>query len=129
MGVFVLSKSWSQPELTRRRLPAAYGTREDFVERLELFVIQLDFQRMDVFLKLLHGARSDDGRGDGRLCEQPRQHNVGGVFAHFQAECLVTLQLVAVFIDTLLQVGVGAATLINLLEDATEQTTRQRNSR
>src|SRR5829696_40579 len=111
----------------RRR---AAGAREDLVETLHRVGIELDLECTHRAVDLLDRAWADDGRGDDRVGEEPRERNVGRRVTELGAELLPLLELRAHGLDAILDVLVAATTTGGAVgEHAAEQPTTERAPR
>ncbi len=71
----------------------AFRTGEDCVKALKGGVIEFDIKRLYARCELLHGTRTDDRGGDGRVMECPRKRDIRGLFAKLLAEAFPLLEL------------------------------------
>src|SRR5205823_5960765 len=104
------------------------GARKNLVDFLVQGGIELDLERLERARELLSGARSDDGSGDGRVGEQPRDGDVGRFVSQLSAERLVAGEIRPVLLAVALGPVVVAPSRVRaaLAPGTGEQAARER---
>src|SRR5437879_214679 len=71
----------------------------DLVEALQDICRELDLKTAQVARELIARARSNDGRCDDGIVQQPRERNIGGLLAESAAQFFVSFQLLAILFE------------------------------
>ena len=113
---------------TRRRPRARrHRAREDLVESSSVSGSEVELERAERALELLDRARPDDRCRHGRLVEQPRQRDVGGLARRGRGRAPPTARACRGALDESASLGAPPA-LGHLLQSAAEQSARRADS-
>ena len=77
-------------------LRCSAGSRENVIESRQYIVGQSDLESPHRCIELADGARTDDGRCDTWLMQQPRERDIGRLFADLITQGLVLRDLLTV---------------------------------